>query len=276
MFGYIVINKPELKVKEFDEYMAYYCGLCRALKEEYGIRGQISLSYDLTFLGMLLTGLYDTTTRDEPCKCIFHPLEKRRMKKNEFLDYTADMNLLLTYLKCQDDWKDEKKADKAVYGTTLRKAYQRIREKYPEKIKIIEQQFELLSEMEAKKLDDIDLLSGCFGKVLGEVFTCKEDEWAKSTRRIGFMLGKFIYILDAYDDLEKDAGKGNFNPFLNKSDNPGFDEWMRDILTMAASSCAEEFEKLPIIENVEILRNILYSGIWTKYELVLAERKSNK
>jgi hypothetical protein len=273
MFGYIVINKPELKVKEFDEYTAYYCGLCRALKEKYGIRGQLSLSYDLTFLGMLLTGLYDTTTKDEPCKCIFHPLEKRRMKENEFLDYTADMNLVLTYLKCRDDWKDEKKADKAVYGAALHKGYLRIKDKYPEKMQIIEQQFALLSEMEAKELDDIDLLSACFGKVLGEVFACKEDEWAKSVRHIGFMLGKFIYILDAYDDLEKDAKKGNFNPFLQKHENPGFDEWMRDILTLAASSCAAEFEKLPVIENVEILRNILYSGIWTRYEMVLAKRK---
>lgn len=276
MFGYIIVNKPELKVREFDEYMAYYCGLCRALKDKYGLKGQISLSYDLTFLALFLTGLYEKETKDLPCKCIFHPLEKRRKKENELLEYAADMNVLLTYFKCRDDWKDEKKADKAVYAAALNKAYDELKKKYPDKILRIEKQFDTLSKAEAANLDDIDFLSGCFGKILAEVFLYAEDAWEGSVRTIGFMLGKFVYILDAYDDVEKDKKKGNFNPFIKKAENPGFDEWIRDILTLTASACAAEFEKLPIIENVEILRNILYSGIWTRYERIYSERKKNK
>lgn len=276
MFGYIIVNKPELKVREFDEYMAYYCGLCRALKDKYGLKGQISLSYDLTFLALFLTGLYEKETKDLPCKCIFHPLEKRRKKENELLEYAADMNVLLTCFKCRDDWKDEKKADKAVYAAALNKAYDELKKKYPDKILRIEKQFDTLSKAENANLDDIDFLSGCFGKILAEVFLYAEDAWEGSVRTIGFMLGKFVYILDAYDDVEKDKKKGNFNPFIKKAENPGFDEWIRDILTLTASACAAEFEKLPIIENVEILRNILYSGIWTRYELIYSERKKNK
>lgn len=273
MFGYIIVNKPELRVKEFDEYMAYYCGLCRTLKSGYGLRGQISLSYDLTFLAMFLTGLYEPDTRELPCKCVFHPLEKRSRKENEILEYTADMNLLLTYYKCMDDWKDERKADRAAYGASLKKAYRELKKKYPEKCAEMEMQFTLLSEAENRRIDDIDYLAGCFGKILAEIFVYREDEWKDEVKQIGFMLGRFIYILDAYDDLEKDEKKGSFNPFLKKYKNPGFDEWIRDILTLAASSCAREFEKLPIIENIEILRNILYSGIWTKYEMIRSERK---
>lgn len=276
MFGYIIVNKPELKVREFDEYMAYYCGLCRALKDKYGLKGQISLSYDLTFLALFLTGLYEKETKDLPCKCIFHPLEKRRKKENELLEYAADMNVLLTCFKCRDDWKDEKKADKAVYAAALNKAYDELKKKYPDKILRIEKQFDTLSKAETANLDDIDFLSGCFGKILAEVFLYAEDAWEGSVRTIGFMLGKFVYILDAYDDVEKDKKKGNFNPFIKKAENPGFDEWIRDILTLTASACAAEFEKLPIIENVEILRNILYSGIWTRYERIYSERKKNK
>lgn len=276
MFGYIIVNKPELKVKELDEYMAYYCGLCRALKEKYGIKGQISLSYDLTFLAVFLTGLYEKQTRDLPCKCIFHPIEKRHRKENVLLEYAADMNVLLTYFKCRDDWKDEKRADKAVYAATLNKAYEKLKKKYPDKLSKLEKQFDTLFKAEQANLEDIDFLSGCFGKILSEVFLYAEDEWAESVRKIGFMLGKFVYILDAYDDIEKDKKKKNFNPFIKKAQNPGFDEWIRDILTLTASACAAEFEKLPIIENVEILRNILYSGIWTRYELVYSERKKNK
>lgn len=274
MFGYIIVNKPELKIKEFDEYMAFYCGLCRTLKEKYGLRGQISLSYDLTFLAVFLTGLYEEETKDLPCKCVFHIWEKRHKKENQFLEYAADMNILLTYYKCRDDWKDERKADRAVYGAALKKAYGNLKKNYPEKLKKIERQFHVLSEAEKAGVEDIDFLSGCFGKILAEVFVCKEDEWKDSVRMVGFTLGKFIYILDAYDDLQKDLKKENFNPFLKKADNPGFDEWIKDILTLNASACAAEFEKLPIIENAEILRNILYSGIWIRYGMILHDRKN--
>lgn len=270
MFGYIIVNKPELRVREFDEYMAYYCGLCHTLKDEYGLRGQISLSYDLTFLAIFLTGLYEPDSHKVPSKCVFHPFEKRSRIENEMLRYTADMNLLLTYYKCRDDWEDERKADRAAYGALLKKAYRKIREKYPVKCAEIEMQFALLAKAEERREDDIDRLAGCFGRILAEVFVYREDEWKDEVRQIGFMLGRFIYILDAYDDLKKDEKKGAFNPFLKKCKNPGFDEWIRDILTLAASSCAREFEKLPIIENIEILRNILYSGIWTKYEMIIS------
>lgn len=273
MFGYITVNKPELRVKEFDEYMAYYCGLCRTLREKYGLRGQISLSYDLTFLALFLTGLYEPKTKELPCKCMFHPFEKRSRKENAVMEYTADMNILLTYHKCRDDWKDDKKADRAVYAAILKKAYGELQKKYPKKCAEIEAQFTMLSEAEKKEIDDIDFLAGCFGKILAEIFVYREDEWQEEVKRIGFMMGRFIYILDAYDDLERDEKKGSFNPFIKKYQNPGFDEWIKDILTLAASSCASEFEKLPIIENVEILRNILYSGMWGRYEMIVSGRK---
>lgn len=276
MFGYITINKPELKIKEFEEYRAYYCGLCGALRKRYGIKGQISLSYDLTFLAMLLTGLYDTKTEEVPCKCIFHPFKKQRRKENRFLYYTADMNLLLAYYKCKDDWTDERKAAGALYGKSLQKQYRGLREKYPEKVAEIEKLFATLAQAEAAEVEDIDFLSGCFGRILSEIFAYRRDEWEEAVRRTGFMLGRFIYIMDAYEDLEKDEKKGTFNPFKKKADNPGFDEWVKDILTVAASSCAGEFERLPVIENVEILRNILYSGIWTRYEAALASKNKKR
>lgn len=265
MFGYITVNKPELKMREFDEYMAYYCGLCGMLKKKYGLKGQLSLSYDLTFLALLLTGLYEVETKDVPCKCVFHPLEKRHRKENELLEYTADMNILLTYYKCKDDWKDDKKADRALYARSLDKAYKELRLKYQKKVKTIEVLFHNLSQAEESGLDDIDFLSGCFGRILAEVFAYREDEWEETLKKTGFMLGRFVYIMDAYEDLPRDKKRGCFNPFKEKAGNPGFDQWVGDILTLAASACASEFEKLPIIENVEILRNILYSGIWTRY-----------
>ena len=109
MFGYIAINKAEMKFKDYDMYQAYYCGLCRRIKECYGKRGQLTLSYDMTFLIVLLTGLYEPKTVTGETRCIAHPLEKHPTKINEYTDYAASMNLILSYYKCKDDWTDERK-----------------------------------------------------------------------------------------------------------------------------------------------------------------------
>lgn len=130
----------------------------------------------------------------------------------------------------------------------------------------------MLDRAEQRNSEDIDLLSGCFGRILAEIFVYREDEWKPIMQQIGFMLGKFVYIMDAYEDVEKDEKNHCFNPFIVKCKTEGFDDWVKDVLTLTASSCAREFEKLPIILDVEILRNILYSGIWTRYEQVREKR----
>ena len=109
MFGYIVMNKPEIKMKDFDMYRTFYCGLCRELREKYGISGQITLSYDMTFVIMLLSGLYEPKTYKGTTRCILHPVRKQPVRKNVMTEYCADMNILLTYYKCLDDWNDDRK-----------------------------------------------------------------------------------------------------------------------------------------------------------------------
>ena len=177
MFGYIIVNKAEMKFKEFDAYHSFYCGICRDLKRKYGALGQLSLSYDMTFLAILLTGLYEPETREGSCKCVAHPFESHPTRNNIFTEYAADMNALFAYYKCSD-------------------------------------------------------------------------------------------LCDAYEDVEKDIKKGSFNPLKRRFESPDFEEECKTILTMMMSECCREFERLPILENVEILRNILYSGVWCRYEAV--------
>lgn len=107
MFGYICINQPELKVKDYEAYRGYYCGLCHELKKRYGRIGQMLLSYDMTFLVILLTGLYEPEESREYHRCIPHPVRKHMQIQNEITGYAADMNVLLSYRKALDDWKDE-------------------------------------------------------------------------------------------------------------------------------------------------------------------------
>ena len=90
MFGYVVVNKPEMKFKEFDVYHAYYCGLCKTLKNNYGLRAQAALNFDMNFLAILLSGLYEPKLEMTNDRCVMHPLKKHQECYNAFVDYAAN------------------------------------------------------------------------------------------------------------------------------------------------------------------------------------------
>lgn len=273
MFGYIIVNKAEMKFREFDVYHSYYCGICRELKHKYGVCGQMALSYDMTFLAILLTGLYEPQTELSSCKCLLHPFESHETRTNIFTEYAADMNMLFARYKCRDDWEDERKLWKLLYGRLLEGKTEALRQRHAEKIRNIRRLMQEFSDAERSGGADIDTLGGLFGRVMGEVTAAREDEWAESLRRLGFYLGKFIYLCDAYEDVEQDIQSGAPNPLKEKSQGSGFEEECRAILMMMISECCKEFERLPILEHVEILRNILYSGVWCKYEAAREKRR---
>lgn len=270
MFGYIIINKPEMKFKDYDVYRSFYCGLCRELKRRFGISGQLTLSYDMTFVLLLLNGLYEPETKHETTKCILHPIKKQPVRRSIITEYVADMNVLLSYYKCMDDWKDEKKYLKFLYGKLLEGKNKKTEVLYRKKAQVIVQYLEELAELEKQNEQNLDKVAGCFGHIMEEILAYREDEWESSLRKIGFFLGKFIYILDAYDDVEKDAKNGCYNPFGNMYIVETFETQVRQILIMMLAEACREFEKLPIIEYTDILRNILYSGVWSRFEAISA------
>jgi hypothetical protein len=178
--------------------------------------------------------------------------------------------------------------------------------KWQDKIDIICDKLNQISLLEKENSDDLDKLSGYFGEVMSEICAPRHDEWEDNLRRMGYYLGRFVYIIDAYDDIEKDIKKGQFNPLISRlvdimysdgykgvvSDNEQksikdidklppevwkeFAQHIKEILMLQAAECAREFEKLPILENVEILRNILYSGIWSAYYKATNNRMEKK
>lgn len=277
MFGYIAINKAEMKFKDYDMYHSYYCGLCKRLKENYGRRGQLTLSYDMTFLVVLLTGLYEPETTTETTGCIAHPFEKHTARTNEITDYAAAVNLLLSYYKSKDDWEDERRKKGLAAARLLRHSLNKIRETYPKKAAVVSENLTKLSLLEKENEQNIDLMAGLFGKIMAELFVYREDEWADSLRKIGFFLGKFIYLMDAYEDVEEDIRSGCYNPLKDQfQNNPDFAGDCRQILTLMMAECSREFEKLPILLHTEILRNILYSGVWSRYTMVTEKREKEK
>ena len=276
MFGYVVMNKPEIKFKDFDMYRSFYCGLCRELKERYGLSGQITLTYDMTFVILLLSGLYEPPTKKGSTRCIVHPVRRQPVRKNAITEYAADMNIFLTYYKCKDDWNDERSIPGFAFGKLLERKEKKSEKLWSKKVQTIVSCLDELSELEKENATDIDRVSGCFGRIMAEIFAYREDVWEPTLRRMGFYFGKFIYLLDAYDDVEEDVKKENYNPFSKDYIIKGFDDRVKSMLMMMMAETCREFEKLPIIKYTDILRNILYSGVWCRFENVSGKRKKEQ
>lgn len=279
MFGYININQKIMTDENKKAYQAYYCGLCRRLKSNCGTKGQMLLNYDMTFLIVLLTGLYELTNETSEITCALHPTKKRTVWINEATDYAADMNVILAYYNLIDDWKDDKAYTKKAFAKMLDKDYTRIMSKYPRQVKAIEEYMRRTEEAEKNQETNLDAVAGLTGEMLGEVLCWKEDEWREELRTLGFYMGKFIYIMDAYEDYDSDLAKNAYNPltYAMKESEGDMDTLCRLLLTSMMSECAKSFERLPILLHADILRNILYSGVWSKYEyLQLKKRKTEE
>jgi hypothetical protein len=276
MFGYVNINNQELKMKDFYKYKAYYCGLCKTLKNKYGRFGQMTLSYDMTFLVILLTSLYESNTIREQNRCVIHPVKKHDTLCNEITEYVADMNIALTYHHFLDDWQDDKSIVGLFSAKLLKKSYKKISKRYPRQCKVIKESLNKLQEYENNNEINIDIVSRPFGELMSELFVYQSDMWEESLRKIGFFLGKYIYILDAYDDIVKDIEKGSYNPLKNSYKTDNFDTDCRNMLTMMIAECSNEFEKLPCLLDIDILQNILYDGVWTKFEKIIKERSEKE
>ena len=275
MFGYITANREDLKVKDVRRYESYYCGLCRTLLKRSGVAGQATLTYDMTFIVILLNGLYEKEMQTEKIWCPVHPASTHQVRRNEFTDYAADMNVLLAWYNIQDDIQDRHKtAARRAEALALRRAWLKVSQRWPDKDRIIRQYLRELSAVETSGTDNIETAASVSGHMTAEVFAFKKDEWEEDLRKMGFFIGKFVYFMDAYEDIDDDIKNGTYNPFRGIRGRSDFDDRCRDILLMQISDCCRIFERLPIVnEDVDILRNILYSGVWAKFAGIYQKRR---
>lgn len=285
MFGYINVNKPELKVREFDRYRSYYCGLCHSLKDRYGISSRLALSYDVTFLVILFTSLYEPITKQSSERCPAHPALRHTELKNIYTDYGADMNLLCTYYIAQDNKLDAGTLRESVYGKGLsllyHNAFKKLRIKYPAKVEAMEKAIKELHLLEAENSSDLDAVCHQSGLIVRELFApedelSKDDVFKEDLLQIGYHLGRFIYLMDAWEDIEKDIKSGSYNPLIplrKDRSQEEFDQTCFSFMTMIMGECAKVYEGLPLIKDVGILNNIIYSGVFTRRDYLLLKRK---
>ena len=270
MFGYIRIAKPELKVKEYEMYKAIYCSLCKNLGHSYGFLSRLTLSYDFTFLALLNMSLSDECVGVERKRCAFNPLKKCNYCKGaDFLEMPSAAAMIMLYYKIADNIADEKGFKKLGYmilrpffGSARKKAVRR----FPMLESIVSEYINTQALLEKDDCRDMDKAADPTAKALGEIFTlCSDDGVQKRVLyRLGYCMGRYIYLLDAACDLKDDIKKGSYNVLKNGSEGDT-SKYIKDRVETQLYFCINEackaFELLDIKKFKTILGNIIYLGL---------------
>ncbi|MDR2610624.1 MAG: DUF5685 family protein [Clostridiales Family XIII bacterium] len=273
MFGYIVPAKSELKVREFEIYNAYYCAVCRAVRARYGQLPRLMLTFDSAFLALLLAAVCEGEDSVTEFRCAVQPLRKKNLITNggDATGYAADILVLLGYSHLDDDRRDEHRL-RGLFGTLLyRRAYRKAKRRLPGKAAAIEARIAELAGVEGAGRPAIDEAAEPFAKLMEEIMDGApngDTNVSRVLRAMGYNLGKWIYLIDAADDLETDSRSGSFNPLKGgdySAERLGF------TLEMCLAETAKAFELLRLHKNEAILKNIIYVGLRLKTDEVLAK-----
>ena len=274
MFGYVIARKETLSEEQLARYRGCYCGLCHGLKEHYGSLHRLALNYDMTFLILVLSALYEPEERQDSKRCAVHPTKPQAFWQNDFTAYGADLTVALTYHKLRDDWLDEGDRLKKGLMDQLQGAYDKVKARLPRQCALIEEELATLLALEKAGETVPDKCAAAFGRLMAGLFVTRDDHWAPVLWDMGFFLGQFIYLQDAAVDLHKDAKKGRYNPLLllHGGKEQPLSEF-EPLLLMVAAQCAAAFDRLPLVQDAGLLKNILYEGVWTRYHEARAKQE---
>lgn len=262
MFGYVTANCTALTPDQIERYRGCYCGLCRAIYEKYGSLARLAVSYDMTFLILLLGSLTESGEETACDHCVTHPIKKQSSWSNDWTDYCADLSIILVWHNLDDAVRDGRKISGGTGRAVFDKAYKKACLLRPKEAALVAESMDRLRAIQDAPGSDPDAAAAEFGAMLGSLFCVGADRWSGVVYDMGDYLGRFIYMADAVCDLKKDVKSGNYNP-LKKAYLDGERDFSA-ILSMLMAECAERFEVLPLVQDMPILRNILYSGVWQK------------
>lgn len=281
MFGYVTPYKMELKIKDYEMFKAYYCGLCISIKNNFSNLCRMSLNYDMTFLGMLLDSLECSKHKYVVTRCIAHPMKKKpKVIDNKALDYAAFCNVALVYYKLLDDYNDDNSLNKKFISMYIKKFINKSGEDLSPILVNIEENIKNLSSLEkSQNIISIDELSDPFASLTAFIISYyyKNEDFYDNLYNLGYNLGRWIYIIDAYDDLKEDMEKHKFNA-INKAfntENLSYEDLITQQvnriefnLLMSANTTVEALNRLPINKNKDLLFNILQLGLMNKIEII--------
>ncbi|HPR23920.1 MAG TPA: DUF5685 family protein [Bacillota bacterium] len=287
LLGYVTCEKPEMKVRDFEIYNGYYCGICKSIGHRYGQIPRMTLSYDAAFLAVLLAGLEDEKDKVKREHCIIHHIKKKTIVSNGAVDYAGDVMLILAWHKAMDDMRDEGKFSAKASLLLMKKIYNKIKGRYPGLCQKIQEQLKELAVIEKEKCSNLDMAAESFAIIMEEIFNGyveKNEREQILLKRLGYHMGKWIYLMDAYDDLEKDIENGSYNPLVYRY-SKGEEEKAKDFAERIKEQCernlliyCSEMEKtidlLDIKKNKGIIENIVYMGLLRRTEKALGKEEA--
>lgn len=289
MFGYIMPDKPELKIKEFEMFRGYYCGLCKSMGRSFGTISRFALNYDSVFLGLLLSSVHNEVPVLKKEGCIANPMKKKWIvRESRHIDFAADINVLLTYYKLMDNIRDEGGLAPRLAQRAFSRGYRSAAARNSRLDAIIASSINAQVQLEQQKCASMDMAAEPFADMLGKLlaagYTGEDESAARILGWIGYNLGKWIYLIDAFDDLEKDIASGSYNPLLVqyqyknedvKTFRESIAEEVRQNLLQALTQTTGSIELLKL-GNKGIIDNIIYEGLYGKTEIILSGNTREK
>lgn len=268
LFGYIKPVKQELKIKDYEAYQGVYCGLCKQLGRVYGPFYRFTLSYDFAFLAMLSMALGEEPPRFHRENCVAHPLKKRAVcQANSSLDKAAAMAALLLYYKLLDNLHDGSWYERLSCFTAYpfaRKAFQKAEKKFPETAQVMAKEMAAQTALEKERCPVVDRACEPTAHIMEAIFEAlAQDSLAKrALGRMGYLLGRWVYLADALDDWEEDRKTGNYNPFLYSAQGEISRGDAVRSLYLTAAEAVKAYQLLPVNEMFrDILDNTMYLGL---------------
>ncbi len=268
MFGYLQIHKSELLVREYEAYKSVYCGLCKQMGKDYSFLARLSLSYDCTYYAMLLMSVHKSCNGFKDGRCTFNPLKKCKYAKDKSDCYSkaAAFSVISAYYKLKDDIADSRFLKKLLSYMLLpffSRWNKRAKTKYPELEKIVSKMMDMQSEAEHDENYSVDKSAHPTAYMLASVFSFESDD--EITKRVfyefGYHLGRWIYLIDAADDIEKDIKHNNFNPFLNSDRELKYDkDYIASILNQSLARAYDAYNLIDIKDFKGILDNMILFG----------------
>ena len=290
MFGYVLPHKPELKVKEYDYYKAVYCGVCKQMGVRCGCISRFFLSYDSVFLAlahMSVSGADDV--RISQGRCVMNPFKKVLYCDSRHIDFCADVSVLLVWHKINDDIRDKgfpKNILARLLSLLMMRSHRRAAKLTEGVDERIARSMEELHVLEAKRSPNMDMAAATFFDMLADISKSGIDDDVKSrvAYEIGKNIGRWIYIIDAYNDIEEDLKSGDYNPLIyrfKKSDSEdatSFSKRIREEVDFTLSQCIYNLSQAIEFCTREdpVLTNIVNQGLAMKQFMILFPEEYEK
>lgn len=268
MFGYLKPDNPYLYLKDETLYKALYCGVCKSIGKICGQIPRFTLSYDMAFMSAICHNILGIDVEITKQRCIAHQIKKRPIQKPDEISLTLGaVNVILAYYKIKDDIVDENKG--LSKSLIIKKGYKKAKAKCPNIDKIVCEGYNRLREYETKNSSSVDLVCDAFAKIIEEISTeIFQEKSTEFTKNLFYAIGKWVYLIDALDDYDKDVKKKNFNVLYNEYKAETFATLLKNnkaeilyVFNSIFSQIAENYKNIKMKYNTDLVNNIITRGI---------------